>query len=1517
MLRLTRTALVATATLLTCLVKAQVGTDYGFQTATGTYTQVSGGSTLSGLAANDALSASLNIGFSFTYNGTVYTQFKASSNGWISLGTGASASTPVNNLNSSSPGRPFLAPLWDDLSGAGGFLGIGAGTAVYATTGTAPNRVLTMEWRNWKWDRTMNNLTNTISFQCKLYETSNVIEFVYRQELSGPANTSGGASIGISGTSTGDFLSLNNTGASPTASNATETTNLSGRPVTGQIYRFLPCRPATATISTATDCVAGTHQATIVVTSIGSAPHVDIVGSVSGLIADNVGAGTYTSGAIPNGTSQTFTVVHNGNSVCNLALGTVTNTTCVANGSCMNPGPAIPDNGCGTGTYLEAGIPMTGLPTVLNTTVFLESVDLIVAHTWRGDLRISLISPSGQVRDLINQRPTASAGGNNLGNINACPNTVLKLKDGGSALSTMDASNANLAVGTFAPEQALAGFTGDPNGQWRLRICDAAGSDEGNLRYVKLNFLDCLAPVATGTVVESCANGTFNVSVNVTSTGSGGTVTLSSSLLGEEHNNVGTGTYVMGPYPVGTAVNISVRHQSNAACDQLLGTFRDCCGGVCSSARDAVVGTNTTPAIDCGDGASTGTGTRDARWFKWTAPYAGTINITACSGSPVVDTYLRLHSGACGGLTFLQQDDDGCTGSAGFSRILNRPVTAGTTYYIEWDNRFSSNGFTWQLQFNANGSTNMCAGLPITCGQSISANSTSGAPNTLPAGACPFNGPASTGGTHWWTYTATATGEVTASLCGSASFDTRISVFSPLPDCSTPTCVAMSDDGPGCPGGTSEVRFHATAGSTYQIAVHGSGAAAGTYTLSLFCSPVCAPAAGNDDCASAQALTSVLADGTGVHAAGDNSCAVVDAPTSLSGTGPAVGVWYTFNTGAHARHRLRLAMNGGGYTAPLLHFALYDGACNNMGASGELTVVQGAAASNTLPLLAPNTEHRIFVYNNGSISQAGSFGVLVEHPGLYDAGITEVTAPAGLICGNVVEPVVRLKNFGEATLTAVDLVVSIDGTPVATFPWTGSLAFDAEEVVALPAVNTPAGAHTLTVSVSLPNGAPDEIPANNSAGSSYSADGLTVRVVVRTDANGDQLTWAIYDAFFFPVANGGPFTGQNDQTITTTACLPSMLGSCFSFYLFDAAGDGICCGAGNGFWELRNGTGGLLLRDRFEGGNQSPTTAPLSPGYALGHEFCLNEGPSGILPSECGILTNDLLSKVYTAAVPGALLYQFEFSDPDAGFRRRIAVPRNWVAFGEMVTSPLLPGVVYFARARVDQGATGFFDDRFGTGCEMAINPAAVPGCTQLIDNPLLPTHSCGVVRAFGGSDKIWAQPVVGGTLYKFRFTNTGAGYERTIQSSNYVCVLNWVTQPLVDGTTYQVQVNVLVNGQWSGWCGATCDVTIQNPPQFGGRSMEAAEEQAMPADMDLALYPNPTAGEVVTLRLSGLGDGTHAIALEVFDMTGRQVLARTLDRSGDALTERLEPADLPGAGAYLVVLTADGRSLTKRLIVN
>lgn len=49
----------------------------------------------------------------------------------------------------------------------------------YVLTGSAPNRVLTIEWDRHRWNYVSSN--NVISFQVKLYETTNIIEFHYNQ----------------------------------------------------------------------------------------------------------------------------------------------------------------------------------------------------------------------------------------------------------------------------------------------------------------------------------------------------------------------------------------------------------------------------------------------------------------------------------------------------------------------------------------------------------------------------------------------------------------------------------------------------------------------------------------------------------------------------------------------------------------------------------------------------------------------------------------------------------------------------------------------------------------------------------------------------------------------------------------------------------------------------------------------------------------------------------------------------------------------------------------------------------------------------------------------------------------------------------------------------------------------------------------------------------------------------------------------------------------------------------------
>src|SRR5205085_4529240 len=82
----------------------------------------------------------------------------------------------------------------------------------------------------------------SISFQLRLYETTNVVEFIYSQLPGAIEDYSGGASIGITGLSTGagNYLSLNNSGNAPIASSSIATNNILSRPATGQIYRFTP-----------------------------------------------------------------------------------------------------------------------------------------------------------------------------------------------------------------------------------------------------------------------------------------------------------------------------------------------------------------------------------------------------------------------------------------------------------------------------------------------------------------------------------------------------------------------------------------------------------------------------------------------------------------------------------------------------------------------------------------------------------------------------------------------------------------------------------------------------------------------------------------------------------------------------------------------------------------------------------------------------------------------------------------------------------------------------------------------------------------------------------------------------------------------------------------------------------------------------------------------------------------------------------------------------------------------------
>lgn len=196
---------------------------------------------------DESFANNISLGFKFQYNGLNYSQIHLNSNGFASLGAAFVANSTAdmqydqNELRSAAGFkgviRPVLAPFWDNLA-----LTSSSGIS-YKTEGTSPNRIFTAQWLNMAWQTG----SAAISFQLKLYETSNFIEFVYRQESGASSGPS--ASIGLTTASvnplhfeveTTTFISLTSTATTPTANTTTETETLNVKPATGQIYRFTP-----------------------------------------------------------------------------------------------------------------------------------------------------------------------------------------------------------------------------------------------------------------------------------------------------------------------------------------------------------------------------------------------------------------------------------------------------------------------------------------------------------------------------------------------------------------------------------------------------------------------------------------------------------------------------------------------------------------------------------------------------------------------------------------------------------------------------------------------------------------------------------------------------------------------------------------------------------------------------------------------------------------------------------------------------------------------------------------------------------------------------------------------------------------------------------------------------------------------------------------------------------------------------------------------------------------------------
>ncbi|WP_204344532.1 T9SS type A sorting domain-containing protein [Psychroserpens algicola] len=212
----------------------------------------------------------------------------------------------------------------------------------------------------------------------------------------------------------------------------------------------------------------------------------------------------------------------------------------------------------------------------------------------------------------------------------------------------------------------------------------------------------------------------------------------------------------------------------------------------------------------------------------------------------------------------------------------------------------------------------------------------------------------------------------------------------------------------------------------------------------------------------------------------------------------------------------------------------------------------------------------------------------------YDARVTLGTSVSPEICNEDFAPSITVINSGQITLTSATITYSLDGSPVTTINWTGSLATNESAVETIaPYTNLSSGDHTFVVSISNPNGNTDENTSNDVFTYNFlvSPDFSTATIIfnLTTDEFGQETDWQLVNSSG-TVVDSGPASDYDDEvTIQEIITIPTF-NECYTFTITDTYGDGICCAYGFGSYNLQDDSGNIIIDSTGEFGSAESVT---------------------------------------------------------------------------------------------------------------------------------------------------------------------------------------------------------------------------------------------------------------------------------------------------------------------------------------
>ena len=187
-----------------------------------------------------------------------------------------------------------------------------------------------------------------------------------------------------------------------------------------------------------------------------------------------------------------------------------------------------------------------------------------------------------------------------------------------------------------------------------------------------------------------------------------------------------------------------------------------------------------------------------------------------------------------------------------------------------------------------------------------------------------------------------------------------------------------------------------------------------------------------------------------------------------------------------------------------------------------------------------------------------------------------------VICDDQVEVNAIVTNQGETIITDVEIEVVVNGIAVDTVTATVDIPFQDQDIVAiiiddnLIQINNNIALNLLSVNNQVDGDVTNNLASTNTT---LDSDYDVITLIIDADDYPEETSWEIYDeGAHQTIASGSLQSGT--QIYSEDICLN--YGSCFTLYVYDSFGDGICCDYGIGFFQVLNASGNTIVTNDGE-----------------------------------------------------------------------------------------------------------------------------------------------------------------------------------------------------------------------------------------------------------------------------------------------------------------------------------------------